>query len=133
MLFRSQDVKNAFSGMNKGAPLRMMNYSKEEQVVGTWIDGKPLYQKTMETTNLPSSGNGALTDFAQILANLNIDTIFKVSSYAIRADACFSEYFVSATDCFSLAVMPTIVWFKHASSASMTKVVLTVQYTKTTD
>ena len=25
------------------------NYSTEERVVGTWIDGKPLYQKTITT------------------------------------------------------------------------------------
>lgn len=128
-----QDVKDAFTGMNQGAPLRMMNYSTEEQAVGTWIDGKPLYQRTMETTNIPSNGNGELADFAQIFANLNIDTIFKASAYAIRAGVCLSEYFVSPTDCFSLAVMLTTVWYKHTSSASITKVVLTVQYTKTTD
>lgn len=49
-----QDIKDAFSGMNKGAPLRMMHYSTEEQVVGTWIDGKPLYQKTFTGLTTPS-------------------------------------------------------------------------------
>lgn len=111
----------------------IQNYSTEEQVVGTWIDGKPLYQKTVETTNIPSSGNAELTDFTRIFANLNIDTIFKSSSYAIRAGVSLSEYFVSADDCFSLATFPTTVWYKHKSNASITKVVLTIQYTKTTD
>lgn len=50
-----QDIKDAFSGMNKGAPLRMMHYSTEEQVVGTWIDGKPVYQRVIQGTTISSS------------------------------------------------------------------------------
>lgn len=30
-------------------------YSTEEQVVGTWVDGKPLYRKVIDIGNLPSS------------------------------------------------------------------------------
>lgn len=33
----------------------MIKYSTEEQVIGTWIDGKPLYQKSFKITQLPSS------------------------------------------------------------------------------
>ena len=35
-----------------------VNYSTAEQVIGTWIDGKPLYQKTFDLTsdvNIPSN------------------------------------------------------------------------------
>lgn len=32
------------------------NYSLEEQVIGTWIDGKPLYQKTYSCGALPNTG-----------------------------------------------------------------------------
>jgi hypothetical protein len=50
-----QDIKDAFSGMNKGAPLRMMHYSTDEQVVGTWIDGKPVYQRVIQGTTVSNS------------------------------------------------------------------------------
>jgi hypothetical protein len=34
------------------------NYSTEEQVIGKWIDGKPLYRKTI-TGNMPKTKNSA--------------------------------------------------------------------------
>lgn len=43
------------------------NYSTEEQQVGTWIDGKPIYRKVIITSNL-SAGLNAIT------APSNIDT-----------------------------------------------------------
>ena len=33
------------------------SFSETEQVVGTWIDGKPLYQKTVVSTATPSQNN----------------------------------------------------------------------------
>ena len=37
-------LKNKTFGINK----KQHHYSTEEQVVGTWVDGKPLYEKTIE-------------------------------------------------------------------------------------
>ena len=66
-----QEVKDAFVP-NTGAPARMLNYSTDEQVVGTWIDGKPLYQKTVAITVPTPSTNGelAINEFP-----LNIDNV----------------------------------------------------------
>lgn len=36
-----------------------MVYSTDEQVIGKWIDGKPLYQKTFNIDSLPSAGDTA--------------------------------------------------------------------------
>lgn len=52
------------------------NYSTEEQVVGTWIDGKKLYQKTV-AVNLPTSDDNGVTwhgisDFG-VLADLTLN------------------------------------------------------------
>lgn len=33
------------------------NYSTTEQVVGTWLDGKPLYEKTIHLTNISFNAN----------------------------------------------------------------------------
>lgn len=32
------------------------NYSQEEQVIGKWIDGKPLYRKVIEMGNMANEG-----------------------------------------------------------------------------
>ena len=37
------------------------DYSTTEKVIGTWIDGKPLYQKTLSLPNLPNNGSINLT------------------------------------------------------------------------
>lgn len=39
-----------------------MNYSLEEQQIGTWIDGKPLYQKTFMGKIPSDAGNGYLVE-----------------------------------------------------------------------
>ena len=71
-----EDVKDAFSGMNQGAPLRMMVYSPNEQVVGKWqqlVDGvlkeKPLYQKTIVDVLPTTTTDG---EFAFSYVNLNV-------------------------------------------------------------
>lgn len=34
------------------------NYSADEQVIGTWIDGKPIYQKTIQVSNKTCNSTG---------------------------------------------------------------------------
>jgi hypothetical protein len=50
-----------------------VNYSTEEQAVGTWVDGKPLYQKTIEQSGLSIPGNGS--DYRTIILD---DTISEI-------------------------------------------------------
>ena len=45
-----------------------INFSTEEQVVGTWIDGKPLYQKTVSCGALP---NNTTKDVNHGIANID--------------------------------------------------------------
>ena len=52
------------------------SYSTDEKVVGVWLDGKPLYQKTFATT-VPNNDNGS-GDTQISLASLNPDTIVDV-------------------------------------------------------
>ncbi|MBR1718389.1 MAG: hypothetical protein IJ715_03880 [Bacilli bacterium] len=49
------------------------NYSTDEHVVGTWIDGKPIYQKTIEFNNIAIGEN---TNYPH-----NIASIDKVIDY----------------------------------------------------
>lgn len=53
-------------------PMDRIDYSTSERVVGTWIDGKPLYQKTVKP-NLPTTiTNGSATSIATTFADLGI-------------------------------------------------------------
>lgn len=119
-----QDIKDAFSGMNKGAPLRMMHYSTDEQVVGTWIDGKPIYQKTIPLNGLSVSSTSW------------VDSGVSISSNNI-------EYIISAIG-LSTQYKMTIPMVANSDEANMKLLIcrdndttpmdyVTIQYTKTTD
>lgn len=47
--------------------VKAQNYSTTEQVIGTWIDGKPLYRKVIQLTTLP---NNTTKTFAHSISNL---------------------------------------------------------------
>ena len=61
------------------------NYSTDEQVVGTWIDGSTLYEKTIHVPTMPNSGSQ------------NIDTPSNVNrlidafgfAYSTVSDGCY--------------------------------------------
>lgn len=72
------------------------SYSTEEKLIGTWIDGKPLYQKTMSVTT-PSGSRGVI---ATIDANYSVR---EISGYIIESNAntfpinfSYSGYYVCA-------------------------------------
>lgn len=48
-------------------------YSTDEQVIGTWIDGKPLYRKIIYLSSLPSTPN---TDVSLQHGIANVDRIW---------------------------------------------------------
>ena len=52
-----------------------VNYSTDEQTIGTWIDGKPLYQKTIVTSLPNTSTDGSAVTNGISLFGLSI--IFK--------------------------------------------------------
>ena len=51
----------------------LVNYSLGEQRIGTWVDGKPLYRKTIYIDSLPNAGIG----YYNIIDDVSIlDTVF---------------------------------------------------------
>lgn len=114
-----------------------MIYSEEEQVVGSWTDGKPLYQKTF-LQNWTSDG-----EYHIDVASLHIDKFIKSEGYANRYDTNeFSEE-VNANYINNISTYKFTVWYsrdseylrvllympEHRSSRQS----ITIQYTKTTD
>lgn len=106
------------------------NYSTEEQVVGTWIDGKPLYERTfLGKTNTSSSDN-------LIILDPNID-IVKFDAYMIdSADNKIPSGFFDGTNRFN------VYYYKNNHSINNVvnsdwgrnrDIIVYAQYTKTTD
>ena len=62
------------------------NYSTKEQVIGTWIDGKPLYQITLTgTTDIKNMGGAAIN-----CTSLGIDQCVSIDGYIHNANGGFN-------------------------------------------
>lgn len=70
---------------------KKLEYLAEEQVVGKWIDGKPIYRKTFKFQL-----NGTYTEnnkkYTWCTTNIQIDAIVKVSGYISLTNG--SKYFI---------------------------------------
>lgn len=121
------------------------NYSESERVVGTWIDGKPVYEKTIVDT-LPETSTDGVTVSKNILLNTPIDKV--ISIIAIRQEqgirgAVPLEMSIFSDDTFKRigvavygngSTIPNRVKLENSSSVvSNMEVYVTVRYTKTTD
>ena len=61
---------------------RRFKYSTEEQVVGEWIDGKPIYQKTFTDLSITMAWNSQYQTYATIDAlDSNIDKFIDFKGY----------------------------------------------------
>lgn len=113
-------------------------YSTTEKKVGTWIDGKPLYRKVIETT-LPT----VITDKTPVLANtaLNIDNpdiIFIEAGYIVNTNSYdFYPFEHAIGDGYFYAAFIQQKANLRVSNNRLTysgfPIVVSVLYTKTTD
>ena len=133
----TDDINDIANGeISNGFVQSQFNYSTEEQVIGKWIDGKPLYQKTYKMDNQAIS-NG-MHDFID-LTSLNIDefvNLFGVMSTSDHQQVCLIPACSSAGDTGfryekSSKILKSEVSGTNSWSASNVR--LTIQYTKTTD
>lgn len=110
------------------------NYSTTEQVVGTWVDGSPVYEKTFVINN-PATGNNTITHNIS-----NLDMLISVSGFAKRADGYQQMFnFITNADNFNwnLLVMDFSstdfvlqVGSNYTSTRAIIKAVATLRYTK---
>lgn len=123
------------------------NYSTDEQVVGTWIDGKPIYEKT-----ITYNGNidGALSHETALLS-LTTENIINAQGFCRLWDTDYdTDYgFLSLTFSRVDVEQSLSLWWDNVNSnatptlrlmskmsfsgARINGVVCTIQYTKTTD
>ena len=113
------------------------NFSTEEQIVGKWIDGKPLYQKTIDCGALPNTTskdiNHNIADVERIwlysgVAWGTVDTEIMPLPYLV----------VSSSGATNSAVGVTVNRVRirittGSDRTSYTNSYITIQYTKTTD
>ena len=125
-------IKDAGGG---GGGSSSHNYSTTEQVIGTWIDGKPLYEKVIDFGTLPSNYIKSIDTGVS-----NIGLVTKVDGFAYSSSATINIPYIEAN---SSSTKQTIdIWHNTSSNkvevntnfnASSFYGFIVIQYTKTTD
>lgn len=107
------------------------NYSTDEQVVGTWIDGKPIYEKVINSGYL-ANNNSITID----VSHLNINDVIQLKGIAFTDDKKqFRPITLGTSDSNAIRIDFTnnnvriITWSNWSSYNSF----VIIQYTKTTD
>lgn len=107
-------------------------YSNDEQIVGEWIDGKPIYQKTIDCGAL---SNKSTKTVAHNIAN--IDKIVYIDGFTVEGNSTFPLPYVHDLDAtlnINLAINKTnISILNRGRDCSGFVAWVTIQYTKTTD
>ena len=132
-IWYTKDSDVAGSGKYTTLATPAVHYSTDEHIIGTWIDGKTLYQKSIQFTTASSSEYSSL--------NLNIsnaDTVMIVfdASFAIDSNGSYFQVMpyhssIQSTE-ISGFVSKTTFDYRVGSELQNKSAVLTVQYTKTT-
>lgn len=122
------DIVDSASATTNPMVTNGLVYSTTEQVVGKWIDGKPLYQKTYSFSNVAINAN---TEFVMAPYDSSIDKIICGFLNTPYKDTINPVYITnnSTNGIVSYVALPSkttgSLW-SHCNS-------FTIQYTKTTD
>lgn len=107
-------------------------YSTEEQKIGTWIDGKPLYRKAFDIKTISASN----TDLVNV-SNLNIETLIKLNGVIITdGGGKFPVPLYDSSSNYSVLFINEYNYIRGRAmvgNGTFSKLIVTVEYTKTTD
>ena len=124
------------------------NYSTEEQRIGTWIDGKPLYQKTFVSTNATVVAKtdfviGTLTEFDKVINispiihwNDSDGTVSLLNLYsgATGTNAMtMNNTYIGSFCMYTSGANSGNITFANNTNVSGIDFYITLQYTKTID
>lgn len=129
---KTTDVAGSGNWNTDGVPT--VHYSTSEQVIGTWIDGKPIYRRTINFTTASS----AVTVYASGISD--IKSIVKQDGFIDRGDGWymplnFSRWDSSPSDLIGTMIKNdgTVNVFINDAFYYGKDVYVTLDYTKTTD
>ena len=117
-------------------PDGLHHYSTTEQVIGTWIDGKPLYEKTIEISSLSV---GSTTTIQHNISNFGelINVYGEVNLTNGEHRPMPMVYWSNnwAISIFEFTSTTFGIWLgsSYTGNRAFSKAYITLQYTKTTD
>lgn len=126
---KTTDTPGSGTWTPSGVPAH--HYSTEEQVIGTWIDGEPLYEKSYTYTQAFTSGYNILS------FDLNSDCqIVNQEECAICTDNTFIKTNSISGNSFMVVntqYSRTVIDISYGLAGNVRTIIVTVRYTKTTD
>lgn len=133
----ADDINDIASGsISNGFVQSQFNYSTEEQIIGKWVDGKPLYQKTLKINTTLDVGDHK---FDHGVANL--DTVYSITGIIISRGTNHDEYSTGIVEAQATTQLVNTYWQRSLNKIHIynnmnygaTTAYITIQYTKTTD
>ena len=119
---KTADVAGSGNWNTDGVPT--VHYSTSEQVIGTWENGKPLYEKVVKNLSIALNGS----DWVYYNTPNDIDEVIRLECYSDNGGkllhCAISEYRVSTSNG---------VQFSGFSGMNRTVNEMVIRYTKTTD
>lgn len=124
---KTTDVAGSGNWNTDGVPTH--HYSTNEQVIGTWIDGKPLYERTIN--------GGALSSGTHNIETLTVEEVKLIKGFVVDPnDASYMRplpFSADSTNAIRVDVTNHVLRIITYSSWSGYSAYLTIQYTKSTD
>ena len=107
---------------------KMMNYSFEEKIVGTWIDGRPVYQKTFDCSGLTINRNNRTP--IPGAGDLGIDRIVDYDGYGYFPYVNGHTYTEGMFEVVIMDTTPVVSRFVSSSTVTLDPFYLTIRYIK---
>lgn len=120
-----------FGNVHMGEGGNMHNYSTTEQVVGTWIDGSTVYEKTIYISSLPST----LNQFVMYPHNIqNFNELIDIKGFTDTGTFKIPMPFIAGAFAgnISLSATSTDVGIMVGQDRSSMSGYIIIRYTKTT-
>ena len=122
-------TKGDMRPVTSNAVASMNNYSLEEQVIGTWIDGKPIYRKVIVDNNVLSVG---ISKIGMIENHSTIISIYGTVKSSLGHITELVYSYPSNEHAINIDQDGSIIMYHHAENYNAQTIVV-VEYTKTTD
>jgi len=141
----TDDINDIANGeISNGFVQGQFNFSTEEQVIGKWIDGKPVYQRTFSLLNYSDDDLTRHHITIADVSSLNINDIIDICGFLrcqsmnLPISACVNMtdamyYYVQVSSTGLLILTCQKCWWSVTSLNSPVNVYATIRYTKTTD
>jgi hypothetical protein len=109
-------------------------YSTDERVIGKWINGKPLYEKTITFTDFERTGGDTYKEHN--IPNVDLAFINFSKSFGTQpsGETVLGNYAYNTVYAFQInGVNKNAILYSVGSSIAMSSITVTLDYTKTTD